>query len=140
MRNNLLAFCLILLLHGISIKLRAQSTAKAYQETPARVNDLVHTKLEVSFDYPNKHLHGKEWLTLRAHFYPTDSLQLDAKGMAIHKVALFRNAKLTPLEYSYDSSILRIQLNHTYKRDENYTVYIDYTAKPEELKGRRKNE
>ena len=31
---------------------------------------------------------AKEWLTLKPHFYPTDSLSLDAKGMEIKEVAL----------------------------------------------------
>jgi len=79
-------------------------------------------------------MYGKAWITLRPHFYPTDSLTLDAKGMDIHKIALEKNASLTPLIYFYDGMILRIHLNKTYKNDEKYTVFIDYTSKPNELK------
>ena len=31
-------------------------------------------------------MYGKEWITVHPHFYPTDSLTLDAKGMNIKEV------------------------------------------------------
>jgi aminopeptidase N len=120
---------------------RAETPAlKRYQETPTRINDLVHTKLSVSFDYRKRYLYGKEWVTIKPHFYPTDTLQLDAKGMEIHKIALLKNGKLQSLQYKYDGMHIMIRLDKTYKHTEQYTVFIDYTAKPEELKGRKANE
>ncbi len=103
-----------------------------YRAEATKVNDLVHTKLDVKFDYAKSYMYGKEWLTVHPHFYATDSLTLDAKGMNINEVALFSNGKKTPLKYIYDSSLLRIHLNKTYKANENYTVYIDYVSKPNE--------
>lgn len=108
--------------------------SKIYRATAPKINDLVDTKLDVRFDYDKAYLYGKEWLTLHPHFYPTDSLTLDAKGMNINEVALVKNDKKTPLHYTYDSSILNITLDKTYKADEQYTIYIDYTAKPNEAK------
>ncbi len=107
---------------------------KIYRSFPTKINDLVHTKLDAKFDYSKSYLNGKVWLTLKPHFYATDSLQLDAKGMNIHTVAMVKAGKNIPLKYSYDSMFLSIQLDRTYKKDENYTVYIDYTAKPDEFK------
>ena len=52
---------------------------KIYRATPPKINDLVHTKLDVRFDYKKRYLYGKEWVTIKPHFYPTDSLRLDAK-------------------------------------------------------------
>ena len=103
-----------------------------YRGEATKVNDLVHTKLDVKFDYAKSYMYGKEWLTVHPHFYPTDSLTLDAKGMNINEVSLFENGKKTTLKYAYDSSLLRISLNKTYKANENYTVYIDYVSKPNE--------
>lgn len=107
---------------------------KIYRSFPTKINDLVHTKLDAKFDYSKSYLNGKVWLTLKPHFYATDSLQLDAKGMNIYSVAMVKAGKNIPLKYSYDSMFLSIQLDRTYKKDENYTVYIDYTAKPDEFK------
>lgn len=108
---------------------------KIYRSFPTKINDLVHTRLDARFDYNRSYLNGKVWLTLKPHFYATDSLQLDAKGMNIHKVELVRAGKNIPLKYHYvDSLVLQIKLDRTYKKDENYVVYIDYTAKPDEFK------
>src|SRR4051812_48661874 len=61
-----------------------------YRATPPRINDLVHTKLDVRFDYKKRYLYGKEWVTLKPHFYPTDTLRLDAKGMDIKTIAIVK--------------------------------------------------
>ncbi|WP_221392764.1 M1 family metallopeptidase [Dyadobacter sp. NIV53] len=110
------------------------SWTRIYRNSYRRINDLVHTKLEVKFDYEKSYMYGKEWLTLKPHFYPTDSLLLDAKGMDIKEVALFSAAKKTNLKYQYDSLQLKITLDRIYKKNEKYTIYIAYTSKPNELK------
>ena len=104
-----------------------------YRETTTRINNLVHTRLDVRPDFSKQWLYGKAWLTLRPHFYPTDSLTLDAKGMEIKKIALVKGTVQTPLQYKYDDWQLRIRLGKTYKATESYTVYIEYVAKPEEF-------
>jgi aminopeptidase N len=110
------------------------SWKKIYRASATKINDLVHTKLEVRFDYAKSYLYGKAWITLRPHFYPTDTLTLDAKGMDIHKIALVKNATQEPLTYEYDGMVLRVHLDKTYKKEEKYIVFIDYTSKPDELK------
>lgn len=109
-----------------------------YRATPEKINNLVHTKLDVRFDYDKSYLYGKAWITLKPHFYPTDSLTLDAKAMDIKTVALFANGKTTPLKYTYDAEQLKINLGKTYKKDHEYTIYVDYTAKPDEYKSNQK--
>jgi len=106
-----------------------------YRATPARVNDLINTKLDVRFDYKKCFMYGKEWVTLKPHFYPTDTLRLDAKGMDIHNVSIVQNGKNIPLKYVYQDSLsLAIRLDRVYHNNENYTVYISYTSKPNQLK------
>ena len=127
---------------AISLSLLAQrenpDTAwkKMYRETATRINDLVHTRLEAKFDFSKSYMNGKAWVTLKPHYYPTDSLRLDAKGMEIHKLSLVKNNKETPLKYDYDNSQLNIHLDKTYKADEQFTVLIDYTAKPDEVQAK----
>lgn len=113
----------------------SETWKKEYRATADKENDLTHTKLDVSFDFEKSYLYGKAQITLRPHFYATDSLKLDAKGMDIKKVAVLKDGKQTTLNYNYnDNYTLRIKLDKVYKRNEPYTVYIEYTAKPEELK------
>jgi len=118
----------------------ASAQESSYRESAAKINELIHTKLEVRFDYKKRYLYGKEWITLKPHFYPTDSLRLDAKGMDIHTVEILAGGKLGPLKFTYDSLTLAISLNRTYKQSETYTVFIDYTAKPDQRRGLRNNE
>lgn len=111
------------------------SWTKIYRASDERINDLVHTKLDLKFDYAKKYAYGKAWITLKPHFYTTDSLRLDAKGMDIKKVAMVTGAATSPLQFDYsDEMNLRIKLGRSFKGGEQYTVYIEYTAKPDELK------
>ncbi len=114
----------------------AKDTAwkKVYRETVPVLNDLVHTKVDAKFDYNKSYMYGKVWLTVKPHFYATDSLKLDAKGMDINKVAVVKGAAMQPLKYEYDGWELKIKLDKTYTRFQNYIIYIDYIAKPDEVK------
>lgn len=111
-----------------------ESWKNNYRAASEKINDLVNTKLDVKFDFSKSYMYGKAWVTLKPHFYATDSLTLDAKGMDIKKIALWNNAAGKDLVYKYDNMQLFIKLDHTYKAGEPYTVYIEYTAKPDELK------
>ncbi|HYF30482.1 MAG TPA: M1 family aminopeptidase [Chitinophagaceae bacterium] len=116
---------------------QADTTWKTiYRETAPRINDLVHTKLDARLDFSKSHLNGKVWITLKPHFYATDSLTLDAKGMDIHKVNIVKGSSQLPLKYEYDGMIMNIKLDKKYKGGEQYTVYIEYTAKPDEFEGK----
>jgi aminopeptidase N len=115
-----------------SVKLNSWKTI--YRASATKINDLVNTKLDVSFDYSKSWMYGKAWITLHPHFYPTDSLNLDAKNMNINEVSLVKAGKNYPLKYRYDSLSLSIALDKTYKAGENYTVFINYTAKPNDIK------
>ncbi len=104
-----------------------------YQAEAQKINALVHTKLEASFDYQKSRMPGKVWLTLEPHFYSVDSVVLDAKGMEIKAVGIVTGKTTAPAKYTYDGKQLFIKLNRTYKRGEQYKVYVDYIAKPDEL-------
>ncbi len=115
---------------------KAEAWEKIYRATPTKINDLIHTRLEVSFDFPRSWMYGKEWITLKPHFYPTDSLNLDAKSMEIKEVSLVAATGHIPLKFTYDSLNLRITLDRTYTNGEKYTVFIDYIAKPNQIKAK----
>lgn len=104
------------------------------RESYPKTNEVVHTKLEVKFDYDKSWMYGKEWLTLQPHFYPTDSVLLDAKGMELKEVAIMKGTTKNPLKYTYDGSQINIKLDRLYNAGERYMLYFDYTSKPNELK------
>lgn len=105
-----------------------------YQETATKAFDLIHTRLDVRFDWEKQYLYGKANLTLSPWFYATDSLTLDAKGFDLHQVGLINNAEgFQELKYTYDGAKLKIQLDKTYKKGDTLMIFVDYTAKPNEL-------
>jgi aminopeptidase N len=129
-----------------------------YKASVTKINDLVHTTLELEPNFAKKELKGTAIITLKPHFYNTDSLTLNAKYMRIEKVGMSytksqgTDSKLTKpegtstvntystlagttaLKYTYDSLFLRIKLDRTYTKDETYTIVIDYVAQPEKCK------
>jgi len=108
------------------------SLMRIYRAVPEKINDLVHTKLEARFDYQKAYMYGKVWITLEPHFYGTDSVVLDAKGMEIKAVGIVNRNVTTPLKYKYDGNLINIKLDKLYNKGQEYKIYIDYVAKPNE--------
>ncbi|MCC6460976.1 MAG: DUF3458 domain-containing protein [Saprospiraceae bacterium] len=101
-----------------------------YQASHTFEQDLIHTKIEISFDWAKKHALGKATLTLRPWFYPTSELTLDAKNFDIHAVNF--EGQTAPLKYTYNNAQLVVNLGKTFTRTDEYKVVISYTAKPDE--------
>ena len=106
-------------------------TKHPYRPSAERTNDLIHTALNVGFDWNKQYLFGEATLTLSPYFYPTDEVVLDAKGMDIETVSLPGG---DTLEYHYDGELLSIQLDRLYHRTDEYSLFIKYISKPNELK------
>ncbi|UPT66424.1 MAG: M1 family metallopeptidase [Sphingobacteriales bacterium JAD_PAG50586_3] len=106
-----------------------------YQAAAKRVNDLIHTKLEVKFDFNTSQLMGKATLTFKPYFYPVTELVLDAKSMDINEVSLIdsKTKAKTKLPFEYKNNKLTVKLGRTFTRDEQYMVYVDYTANPDKV-------
>ena len=138
MKSLILSIAAILFCVHLIAQPPVQDTSwkKHYRETATKINDLVHTKLDVKPDFSKSYLYGKAWITLKPHFYPTDSLSLDAKGMEFKTVSIIKGTKQVPLKYEYNDLNLRIKLDKTYKANENYIIYIEYTAKPDEYQAK----
>ena len=104
-------------------------TYDSYKPERDKIHDLVHTKLKVDFNFDKKELNGEAWVTAKPHFYATDHFSLDAKAMIIHQVS-FNNEIL---EYSYDDYKINIDLPKEFRKGEEFTIYIKYTARPEKV-------
>ena len=122
--QKIVVFCFVL------ISLFSEAQSKVYQSEREKIHDLVHTKLNVDFNFDNKTMNGEAWITAKPHFYSTNFITLDAKAMLIHQVSMNNTA----LKYTYEDGLnLIISLPRTYNRDEEFTVYIKYTAQPEKV-------
>ena len=121
-------------LNEVTIIATKNAEREFYSASPERTTDLIHTNLDVAFDWEKKHLLGKAYLDLKPYFHSQSTVTLDAKGFDIHQVALAEaDGALTNLNYTYNDLKLSIQLDREYSREETYQIYIDYTAKPDEL-------
>ena len=108
----------------------APKVREIYNPSNTILTDLVHTKLEVSFNWNESQLNGKATITAKPHFYESDKLILDAKGMDVLKVQM----NGADLNYTYNDALkLNIDLGRTYKSTEQYTISIEYVSKPDEL-------
>ncbi|UTX50460.1 M1 family metallopeptidase [Chryseobacterium sp. MA9] len=136
MRKAILSIAILGILFSANVSAQTETSGreKVYRATPAKVTELKHTKLKVNFDYQKEQMNGEEWLTASPYFYAANELTLDAKGMLIHEVALDNNGKKSPLKYEYKDDVLKINLDKTYQKNQEYTVYIKYTSRPNEVK------
>jgi len=123
MKNIIVVFVLL-----FTIALTAQDNP--YQPERDKINNLVHTKLKVDFNFEKSQLNGEAWVTLTPHFYPTNKVVLDAKAFKINEVKINN----TNAAYNYSDNQLTIDLNKTYTKGEEYTVYVNYIARPEDVK------
>ncbi|MEO6882733.1 MAG: M1 family aminopeptidase [Bacteroidia bacterium] len=105
-----------------------------YRGSAKMASKLMHTKLEVKFDYAKAFLYGKATITAQPYFYADSTFILDAKGFDIHEVDLVKGNTKSKLNYTYDDTTLSIQLDRIYTRNDSFTVFVDYTAKPNMLK------
>ncbi len=136
MKKAILSIALLGIFFSPNVAAQTETSGreKVYRATHTKVTELKHTKLKINFDYQKEQMNGEEWLTASPFFYPSNELTLDAKGMLIHEVALESNGKKSPLKYDYKDDVLKITLDKTYQKNQDYTVYIKYTSRPNEVK------
>lgn len=118
----------------VEMQLTPDWAPKYKGENPShtRTFDLIHTALDLRFDWGKQHVLGKARLLLKPYFYPAASLSLDAKGFDIHQLALVNGSNQKELKYTYDGEQLHIELDQPYTRQDTLQLYIAYTAKPAE--------
>jgi len=111
-------------------KQQLSDTLPPYNPSHTFEHDLIHTKIEISFDWPKKRANGKATLTMRPWFYATDKVTLDAKNFDIKSVTY--DGKSEQLKYDYNNEQLTVHLGKTYTRNDEFKIAIAYTAKPDE--------
>jgi aminopeptidase N len=105
-----------------------QQTLLPYQETSPRTFDLLHTKLDLTFDWSEQKVFGVASLVLTPYFYPASTLILDAKDFNINKIRL--DDSESALDFSYDNDQINITLDRIYEHGEKLEIIIDYTCTP----------
>jgi len=114
---------------------KSEESENRYNASAKRVNDILNTKLEVSFNFATAQLNGKATIDIQPYFYPTDSLVLDAKSFDIEKVAMLnKEGAMSDLNFKYDSAQIHIGLGKMFNKKEPYRIFIQYKANPNKVK------
>ena len=106
-----------------------------YREAAPRVVDIEHMSLAVNFNYQKQHVLGNAVLTCKPYYYALNKAEFDARGFDIKQVGLLKNSDTILLKYTYQNDKLLVFLDTTYTRKQVFKVWVDYTAKPNEIKG-----
>ncbi len=100
-----------------------------YRPSETREIDILHTKLDLRFDWEEQAVIGNAEIMLRPVFYPVSAIQLDALHFDIHSVTHLSSGQ--PMGYSYNDSTLVINLERVLtKKDPPLRIGIAYTAHP----------
>src|SRR5690625_7644188 len=105
-----------------------------YRAEAQKINSLIHTKLDLKFDYEKEEVHGEAWITLKPHFYDTNQLTLDAKSMEIHSIEMLKGNSKKKLNFKKDDFQVFIDMDKVYIRIVYYTVYINNSYRQNEVK------
>ncbi|MGY6742147.1 MAG: M1 family aminopeptidase [Cecembia sp.] len=108
---------------------------EAYQGSRQRDFDLLHTALDLRFDYENEWVLGTAVLTLKPYFFPQKELVLDAKDFEVHQYALLTKDGEQALNFRYNGKKLTAYLSQSFGREDTIRVKIKYTAMPNENAG-----
>lgn len=104
--------------------------ARPYRGAEPRWWNIVHTRIALSFNLPEKTAAVQEWIKLHPYCYDTDSLVLDAKNMRVDSVLLTGQKNNNTLRYTYDNNHLKIYFGCFYHATDTVNLYFRYTAMP----------
>lgn len=106
----------------------SEPVAPPYQPTATKTWKLLHTALDLKFNFEKQEVIGNATLTLLPYFYDQKQLELDAKWMQINEV---KNELGNPIGFKYENNNLILLLDSAYTRNDTLKVSIDYIAQPE---------
>jgi len=112
-----------------------ESKISGYQASAKRDFDLLHTDLDLAFDWEKQAVVGKAKLKLVPYFYPQKELILDAKDFEVGAIYLFKEDNRNKLNYRYDEKQLKIYLPELLTSKDTIEVEINYTAFPNRNSG-----
>lgn len=112
-----------------------ESKISGYQASAKRDFDLLHTDLDLAFDWKRQAVIGKAKLQLVPYFYPHKELVLDAKDFEVGAIYLLEGENQNKLNYRYDEKQLKIYLPELLTSKDTFEVEINYTAFPERNSG-----
>jgi len=142
MIQKYLVLCCVILLGSCAVKkpkphpivlkpLTISTKNKLVRERPSKEIDILHTELNVSFDWQKHLCFGKEKIRFTAYHYPTDSFILDAKNFIFKNIQLYKNGKEFAFRKRNDETQLKIYLHKPITNQDTLEISFNYTAQPD---------
>ena len=98
---------------------------------------LVHTKLDLKPLFETAQLEGKAWIRMQVGFYPVQSVDLDAQGFTIRRLAMRTldadSNRWIELAYRYNRKVVSAKLPKTLAGGTALEIHMDYLASPDSL-------
>lgn len=106
-----------------------------YKPSAKKDFDILHTDLDLAFDYQTQTVKGKAELTIKPFFYPQKELVLDAQDFEFEELYILLDRQKEPLSYDYDEQKIHIHLRRELTKTDTFQLVINYTAFPERNAG-----
>lgn len=101
---------------------------------PPKIIDILHSDIEVKFNWETHQCIGKEKIILKSFMYETDSIVLDAKSMIFHEIKLndTHNQEILYLP-TYNKKQLSLKLEKKLNPNDTIILTLRYTALPDSV-------
>lgn len=121
---------------GIKLLIAEKELAiESYQPSATKIFDILHTDLDLSFDYQHQTVAGKAKLTIKPFHKSSKELVLDAQDFEFEGLYLIEDGQQQALTYDYDEAKIQIHLPRELAQTDTFQIVIDYTAFPERNAG-----
>lgn len=106
-----------------------------YRASATRTFDLLHTDLDLNFDYERSAVLGEARLTLTPYAKSQKVLTLDAKDFELGKIYGKIDGEELSFGYRYDEKQIEIYLPKEIEKGDTIQVWMKYTAFPDKNSG-----
>jgi aminopeptidase N len=142
MSQRLYYFVFIILITSCAVKkptenpvilkpIKISNKNKLFRQNPPKKIDLLHTELNVSFDWEKHLCFGKEKIILTPYSYAIDSFKLDAKNFQIKNIKLSKNGLPFAFRKRYNNKKLSIYLHKKILPTDTLLLTLNYIASPD---------
>ena len=118
-----------------AIRIQKEKEIKSYQPSARKDFDILHTDLDLEFDWKNQIVIGKAKIQAKPYFTPERVLVLDAKDFEVGAISLIVADSSQKLSYRYDEKRISVFLPHEFTSKDTFEVEINYKAFPERNSG-----
>lgn len=108
----------------------AHEVPQPYRASSTRSVDILHTELDLEFDWQQQRVIGKALIRLTPYFYPQKIISLDAKDFEFGRITYANGTEKELLSYRYDEKVVQIYLPEELSVGDTLNLEINYVAFP----------